>query len=612
MSGPAERRSGARAWPAWLRVPWLMLSEFVDHVLVDPYREGHVKWGNWPRGMTTIAVIALTAWVAAVVMILFAGPLRAALPLHVSPGDVAFSFPRPLLWLFFVLLVLAVALLQAAAIHVTAWLSALVTGLTVLIVLFLGVSDVDLESVSAGRLSTIVTSVLLVVFVLVRRRARFVWWEFAVVFAILGLGLAAALARSTVAASESGADAAPLSLSVVMFTIGQLAIPSAIAAGSAVAELATSSALRAVGVVRRHLPVAALAVGLVLLIVWRGFSVVETLSSGESVAVTQFLASAILVAVIFGLLLVLARLRRPSVVEPPSATALTDRLGDVAQPIAAGLAITFGPFVAGMLLFQVLFAYLGASDLLAAMIDSVRIFSHSATISLTRLVVGVVLILLAVRMARRRRRVVPELLGSIGVVIITIALASLTGAGAWLWSAEALSVIASVVCAGLLVWFLVTRALTLARMTGLAVALLLTALFQQRDFVSDPLGAILGFTGVAFVLFGYVWGLLTSGSYANKGSRAFPRPSRILIFLASALFGVTVLAYTALARDPDAAINLESFAVVGDQVFGTAIIISALVAVVGGVVRDREPEIDLPREVGTDPKREPAATPARA
>lgn len=610
MSGPAERRSGERAWPVWLRVPWLMLSEFVDHVLVDPYREGHVKWGNWPRGMTTIAVIALTAWVAAVVMILFAGPLRAALPLHVSPGDVAFSFPRPLLWLFFVLLVLAVALLQAAAIHVTAWLSALVTGLTVLIVLFLGVSDVDLDSVSAGRLSTIVTSVLLVVFVLVRRRARFVWWEFAVVFAILGLGLAAALARSTVTASESGADAAPLSLSVVMFTIGQLAIPSAIAAGSAVAELATSSALRAVGVVRRHLPVAALAVGLVLLIVWRGFSVVETLNSGESVAVTQFLASAILVAVIVGLLLVLARLRRPSFVEPPSATALTDRLGDVAQPIAAGLAITFGPFVAGMLLFQVLFAYLGASDLLAAMIDSVRIFSHSATISLTRLVVGVVLILLAVRMARRRRRVVPELLGSIGVVIITIALASLTGA--WLWSAEALSVIASVVCAGLLVWFLVTRTLTLARMTGLAVALLLTALFQQRDFVSDPLGAILGFTGVAFVLFGYVWGLLTSGSYANKGSRAFPRPSRILIFLASALFGVTVLAYTALARDPDAAINLESFAVVGDQVFGTAIIIGALVAIVGGVIRNREPEIDLAREAGTDPKREPAATPARA
>lgn len=611
MSAAPARGSRVETWPAFVRVPWLMLSEFVDHVLIEPYREGHVKWAGWPRGMTTIGVIAVVAWLSAIALILFAGPLRAALPLYVSPGDVAFSFPRPLLWLFFVLLVLALSLLQAAAIHVTAWLSALVTGLTVLIVLFLGVSDVELESVSAGRLSTILTSALLVAFVLVRRRSRFAWWEFAVVFAVLGCGLAIALARSTVKAGELGADAGPLSLSVVMFTIGQLAIPSAIAAGSAVAELATSSALRAVGVVRRHLPVIALVIGVVLLIVWRGVSLIETMNAGESVAVPQFLASALLVTVIVGLLVVLARLRGSRTMSPPSATALSDKLGDVAQPIAAGLAITFGPFVAGMLLFQVLFAYLGESDLLAAMIDAVRVFSHSVTISLTRLIVGVALIVLAVRMARRRRRVMPELLGSIGVVVITIAVATLTGTGGWLWSAEALSVIATVVCVGMLVWFLARRTLTLARTTGLAVALLLTALFQQRDFVSDPLGAILGFTGVAFVLFGYVWGFLTSGSYANKGSRAFPRSSRILIFLASTLFGVTVLAYSALARDPDAAINLGSFAVVGDQVFGTAIVVGALVAVASGVLRDREPEIDLPVEPSADPEPETWTASAR-
>src|SRR5690606_2456648 len=120
-----------------------------------------------------------------------------------------------------------------------------------------------------------------------------------------------------------------------------------------------------------------------------------------------------------------------------------------------------------------------------------------------------------------------------------------------------------------------------------------TALFQQRDFVSDPLGALLGFTGVAFVLFGYVWGFLTSGSYANKGSRAFPKASLILIFLASTLFRVTVLAYSALARNPDVTINLGAFADIGDQVFGTAILIGALTAVVGGVLAGREPDIDL-------------------
>jgi len=246
-----------------------------------------------------------------------------------------------------------------------------------------------------------------------------------------------------------------------------------------------------------------------------------------------------------------------------------------------------------MLLLQVLFAYLGENELLASLIDGINVLSHSAVIASTRLAVGVVAISVAFRMARAGRRVVPELLGSIGVVVITLAIANLADARHWLWTAEALSVIASVAAVGLLVWFFATRTLTTARMTGLAVALLLTALFQQRDFVSDPLGALLGFTGVAFVLFGYVWGFLTSGSYANSGSRAYPRPSRILLFLASALFGVTVLAYTALARDPDAAINLGAFAVVGDEVFGTAILVGALVAVVSGVVWNREPEIEL-------------------
>lgn len=581
------------SWPAIARVPWRMASEFVDHVLVEPYRDGRLKRTNWPKGVTTIAIIALVGWVTAVVLILFSGAIREALPLYVSAGGVPFSFPRPILWVFFVLLILSIALLQTAAIHVTWWLSTVVTALTVLIVLFLGVSDVEFDTVSAGRIVTIITAVLLVGFVLLRRRKRFAWWEFAVVFGVLGLGLAVTVARLTIKGEELGTDASPISLSVVMFTIGQLAIPSAIAAGSAVAELATSSALRAVGVVRRHLPVLALALGLAVLVVWRGWVVVETIQRGVRVSPLQFVTSALIVALIVTTMVVLARVRGRRRSAPPSATELTDKLGTVAQPIGAGLAIAIGPYVIGMLLFQVIFAYLGESDLLTAFIDGATVFAHSMTIAFSRLVVGILLLVLAVRWAKAGRRIVPELLGSIGLVVVTLAVAGIIGPGNWLWSSEALSVIASVICVALLGWYLATRALTTERMTGLAVALLLTALFQERDFVSDPLGALLGFTGIAFVLFGYVWGFLTSGSYANKGSRRFPRASRILLFLASTLFGVTVLAYSALARNPDAAINLGAFAAIGDQVFGTAILIGALTAVIGGVLAGRDPDIEL-------------------
>lgn len=588
----APKKSRVDSWPTILRIPWLMLSEFVDHVLLEPHREGRLRAKGWPIGVAAIVAIAVAAYVVAVALILFAAPLREALPLYISPGGVSFSFPRPLLWIFFALLVLAVSLLQTAAMHVATWLCVLVTALTVLITLFIGVTDAELEVFSSGRLATIAASILLVVFVIVRRRFEFAWWEFAVVFGVLGLSLAFSIARAAVNASPGGIDFGPITLSVVMFTIGQLAIPSAIAAGSAVAELATSSALRAVGVVRRHLPIAALVVGLVTLLAWRAWVVVETVRAGESVEPVQLGSSVVLSALIVGAWLFLARLRGNRPAKLPSATDLTDRLSGVARPIGAGLAITFGPFVAAMLLLQVLFGYLGQAGWLSTASAAIGLLSHSVTISVTRLAVGVLLLVLAMRWARQARRVVPELLASIGIVVVTLSVASLFGPVRWLWTSESLAIVATTVCTGLLLWFLVARRLTVNRMTGLAVALLLTALFQQRDFVSDPLGAVLGFTGVAFVLFGYVWAFLTSGSYANKGSKRYPRPARILLFLASTLFGVTVLAYTALARSPDSAINLGAFAVVGDQIFGTAIVVGALVAVVGGVLTNQEPELD--------------------
>lgn len=598
-TAPAKRRSDS--WPAVLRIPWIMASEFVDHVLLEPHRTGRLRAKNWPTGVATIVAVVVAAYVAAVALILFSAPLREALPLYISAGGIPFSFPRPLLWIIFVLLTLAVALLQTAAIHVSAWLCIFVTSLTVLITLFVGVTDAEIGVVSHGRLVTIAASIVLVAFVIVRRRRAFAWWEFVVVFGVIGFALAFSIGRASIAASAAGIDFGPVALTVVMFTIGQLALPSAIAAGSAVAELATSSALRAVGVVRRHLPIAALAIGLALLIGWRAWVVTETLIAGKSVSLLQLGSSLALVGVVVGAWVLVARLR-PAASEATqteaeeftgdhlTATALTDKLGDVAQPIGAGLAITFGPFVIGMLVLQVLFGYVGPGEWFSTTSEWLNLLSHTLTISLTRLAVGVLLVIVAVRWARRGGRVVPELLATIGVVILTLAIAALIGPGGWLWTSESLSVIASVACGALLVWFLVTRTLTVNRMTGLAVALLLTALFQQRDFVSDPLGALLGFTGVAFVLFGYVWGFLTSGSYANEGSARYPKPARVLIFLASTLFGVTVLAFTALARNPDSSINLGAFAGIGDQVFGTAIVVGALVAVVDGVLTNREPE----------------------
>jgi hypothetical protein len=52
-----------------------------------------------------------------------------------------------------------------------------------------------------------------------------------------------------------------------------------------------------------------------------------------------------------------------------------------------------------------------------------------------------------------------------------------------------------------------------------------------------------------------------------------------MLFLANAVFGITVLAFGALARDIGAGFNLDGFAQFGDELLGTALIL----AVVGAV-----------------------------
>ena len=281
----------------------------------------------------------------------------------------------------------------------------------------------------------------------------------------------------------------------------------------------------------------------------------------------------------------------------PSATRLAERTGAVAIPIAAGLAVTLAPLVVTLLVTQILFAYGVPLEAVVGAQAVVGLLTTSTAIAIVRLLVGLALVALSLFLARRGARTLPELLGGIGVVTATVAVAGLLGLGDWLWTSAGLTAIATLGCFALLGWFAIRRTLTIARVTGLTVALLLAAFFDQRDFVSDPLGAVLGFTGVAFVLFGFMWSFLTGGGGANKTSPKFPRPSRVLLFLANSVFGVTVLAFTALARNPDASINLGVFAGIGDQLFGTALLVGALLSVLSAVFADRVPRLDSDAEL---------------
>ena len=64
-------------------------------------------------------------------------------------------------------------------------------------------------------------------------------------------------------------------------------------------------------------------------------------------------------------------------------------------------------------------------------------------------------------------------------------------------------------------------------------------------------------------------------------------PTRVLFVLANVLVAISILAFTSLARDPTATINLDDFAMLGDQVLGTALLAATFVAVLVAVRDER-------------------------
>jgi hypothetical protein len=197
-----------------------------------------------------------------------------------------------------------------------------------------------------------------------------------------------------------------------------------------------------------------------------------------------------------------------------------------------------------------------------------------------RAVVGLAVLLLALRAAQRGRATRALVLGMVGVVLLALARTLVQGPQARGGiDPDVLNLVATAVVVVGGVVSLGRRRLTQGRALAPAGALTICALFSGRDFVSDPLGALLGFSGAALVLFGLVWDLLTGSGWANGESRRFARPTRVLLVLASSVTTMSVLAFAALVRDGSTTIYLDAYAELGDVVLGTALLAAGVIAV---------------------------------
>lgn len=211
---------------------------------------------------------------------------------------------------------------------------------------------------------------------------------------------------------------------------------------------------------------------------------------------------------------------------------------------------------------------------------------------LFRVLAGLVLVGLGVRMARRRGIWQVGALAATFVILQAFSLAAAvvpvdlhlsitpTAIAVWLH----LALVAATV------WVLADgqwRPRSAALLLGVAAA---QTLGDFRFILDDPLAALFGASAVAALLIGLMWRLLTDGEFTHEESRLLPRDSRILLYLASAGFAITFLVFGAAVRSNMWFIDLETVEEHGDWVYAPALLVTlSLVGVTQAVAADSIP-----------------------
>ncbi len=549
----------------------------VGQTVVRPVREGRIRDTAWPYGLRAVVAVSYLAFGLAAVLVVVSGPLRRGAVLELG-GSAGVGLPGTSVWMLTTLFSFGLSLLLVAGLRAPWWLRVLA-----LLVVLAALAAWALRT--PGTSGSVWWPVLvlgllaaLVVLVVVRSRRAFAWWEPAAVWALAAAVLVVGLVENHYSV-DFGSDQVPLLLQYLASVLGYLVLPTAMVAGASVAEvcvrLTVALTEQTQRLARRWVPYAVLGVVLVARAVQVGLQLArhDRVTQGWAV-VGWSLALVGLLGVVGTGLLGIAR-RRGSRVD---VDALGDELSGVALPVGAALVLVNLPLQLAVGVVPLLAGLDSSGTITGSDLDASALVDR--LVDPIRALVGVGALLLAVRAARQGRATRALVLGMVGAVLLTLARTLVTAASARGGiDPDVLDLVASVVVVvGGLVQ-LGRRRLTGARALALAGALALCALFSGRDFIFDPVGALLGFSGAALVLFGLTWDLFTGSSWANGESRRFGRPTRVLLVLAGSVTTMSVLAFAALVRDGSTTIYLDPYAALGDLVFGTALLAAAVVAV---------------------------------
>ncbi len=545
--------------------------------LAEPVRDGRLRDLDWPYGLRAIVVAGYLMFAVAALTVMTSGPIREAGPLLLNQTGV--GLPELMVWPLVLLLSFGSASLLTAAAHGPWWLRLLGLVFALMIMGTWSLRRPGSAGWAAWPYLAAGLMLAVVVLVAVRWRRRFAWWELVVFWLLIGGAMTIGLAETRFAKAY-GSDLTPLLLQQTAATLGFLALPAALVAGAAVAEVtvratvsATQSAQR---LTSRGWPYAILA----LVLAVRVIQAVGQVSGRDPVTQgwAALLWAAALIALLGGVGSVLVRIGRTRGAHP-APSAVGEELGRIGFAVAASLILVTLPVQIGLAVLQIVASLDPGSAATRFSVNVVPLVGQ--VVDPSRAVIGAVLLGLAVRAARRGQATRALVTGCVGVMLIALARRLLFGDRIPApIDPDVLNLLVSALVVIALATAVLRRRLDRRRACAYAGLLILSALVSYRDFISDPVGALLGFSGAALVLFGLTWDLLTGSGWGNGDSRRFPRPTRVLLVLTNSVLTMTVLAYAALVRDGSTTIYLDPYAQVGDVIFGTALLAAAVIAVV--------------------------------
>jgi hypothetical protein len=559
-------------------------------------REGRPRPSTWPTGLAVIGAAVLVVYILLGLATIFAVPLRQNSDLLLSETSPN-TLPESVAWLLTCGLILTLALLHTAALH-TSWLVRFglfaVGGFA--LVLYAGpawmlilVSSGPPMATMLGIGLSVLTYLPLFIFTAARAKRGFVWWEFVVVTVVVALMM---LGPWVVVGASPYFHARVSGAENVIRSLGILSFPALLVAGVAPAQIVVTGASAAV---RRPISRGLFAGLSGLALAWLVFSTTLMVRRGvEELNPEAFAAGAIMLIIMAGLLLVWLARGRSGGLEAP------DTYGDTwsARLYPLGLAVVALALVQTLLMVARLLVGIVASDGVNAGFDAVwNVISGSNSGLFWRAGMGVSLLVVAWRVSARGQVTEAALFSAFSALNILDCLGLIPGL-AFLHerSVEASGLIAAGVAFLVGAIQAVQGRLNRERAIWLMTVVLLVGLFPYRDIVSDPAGAALVFSPYLLVLFGLTWRLITDAEFLEGDSQVFPRPTRVLLFIANTLFAATTIAFVALARAKGDDNDSTPWVVAGDWILGEPLY---TVALVGALWLALRPQPTQPRIMTT-------------